>query len=99
MSKDNYISLDGLINLAQSRLGSKIVYKTDEFFAPAKRILNPWSPVFKEGIFVAEELNNERAKGMAYDCIGNIHWHKGKYDKSLENLYISLFQQTYFSGN
>ena len=27
---------------------------------------------------------------MAYDCIGNIHWHKGKYDKSLENLYISL---------
>ena len=51
MSKNNYILLNGLIDLAQSRLGSKIVYKTDEFFAPAKRILNPWSPVFKEGIF------------------------------------------------
>ena len=51
MSKSNYILLNGLIDLAQSRLGSKIVYKTDEFFAPAKRILNPWPPIFKEGIF------------------------------------------------
>ena len=46
--------------------------------------------IFKEGITKAEELNDTRAKGMAYECIGNIHWHKGKYDKSLENLYISL---------
>ena len=45
------IFLNGLIDLAQSRLGSKIVYKTDEFFAPAKRIINPWPPVFKEGVF------------------------------------------------
>ena len=51
MSKNKYIFLNGLINLAQSRLGSKIVYKTDEFFAPAKRIINPWPPVFKEGVF------------------------------------------------
>ena len=42
MKKDNIIYLNGLIDLAQSRLGSKIVYKTDEFFAPAKRIINPW---------------------------------------------------------
>ena len=48
MSENKYIFLNGLIDLAQSRLGSKIVYKTDEFFAPAKRIINPWSPVFKE---------------------------------------------------
>ena len=48
MSKTKYIFLNGLIDLAQSRLGSKIVYKTDEFFAPAKRIINPWSPIFKE---------------------------------------------------
>ena len=51
MSKTKYIFLNGLIDLAQSRLGSKIVYKTDEFFAPAKRIINPWSPIFKEGVF------------------------------------------------
>tara|TARA_Y100000590_G_scaffold24808_1_gene28218 strand:+ start:300 stop:1289 length:990 start_codon:yes stop_codon:yes gene_type:complete len=47
----NLILLNGLIDLAQSRLGSKIVYKTDEFFASAKRIINPWPPVFKEGVF------------------------------------------------
>ena len=51
MKKNNIIYLNGLIDLAQSRLGSKIVYKTDEFFAPAKRIISPWPPVFKEGVF------------------------------------------------
>jgi len=51
MKKDNIIYLNGLIDLAQSRLGSTIVYKTDEFFAPAKRIINPWPPIFKEGVF------------------------------------------------
>ena len=38
MKKNNIIYLNGLIDLALARLGSKIVYKTDEFFAPAKRI-------------------------------------------------------------
>ena len=52
MSENKYIFLNGLIDLAQSRLGSKIVYKTDEFFAPAKRIINPWPPVFKEGVLI-----------------------------------------------
>ena len=42
---------NGLIDLAQARLGTKVVYKTDEFFAPAKRIINPWPPIFKEGVF------------------------------------------------
>lgn len=37
MNKIKYIFLNGLIDLAQSRLGSKIVYRTDEFFAPAKK--------------------------------------------------------------
>ena len=31
MNKNKYIFFNELINLAQSRLGSKIVYKTDEF--------------------------------------------------------------------
>ena len=30
-----------MIDLAQPILGSKIVYKTDEFFAKANRIINP----------------------------------------------------------
>ena len=51
MTNKNLILLNGLIDLAQSRLGTKIVYKTDEFFAPAKRIINPWPPIFKEGVF------------------------------------------------
>ena len=38
MKKNNIIYLNGLVDLAQSRLGSQIVYKTDEFFAPAKRL-------------------------------------------------------------
>ena len=46
---------NGMIDLAQSRLGTKIVYKTDEFFAPAKRIINPWPPVFKEGVLINME--------------------------------------------
>ena len=51
MKKNNIIYLNGLIDLAQARLGSKIVYKTDEFFALAKRIINPWPPIYKEGVF------------------------------------------------
>ena len=35
-----------MIDLAQQRLGSKIVYQTDEFFAKAVRILKPEEPIF-----------------------------------------------------
>ena len=35
-----------MIDLAQPRLGSKIVYKTDEFFAKADRIINSNEPIF-----------------------------------------------------
>ena len=73
MDKTKNIFLNGLIDLAQSRLGSKIVYKTDEFFAPAKRIINPWPPVFKEGIFDKHgkwmdgwETRRKRGKGHDY---------------------------------
>ena len=73
MNKNKYIFLNGLIDLAQSRLGSKIVYKTDDFFAPAKRIINPWPPVFKEGVFDKHgkwmdgwETRRKRTKGYDY---------------------------------
>ena len=73
MNKNNIIYLNGLINLAQARLGAKIVYKTDEFFAPAKRIINPWPPIYKEGVFDNHgkwmdgwETRRKRTKGYDY---------------------------------
>jgi len=73
MANKNLILLNGLIDLAQSRLGSKIVYKTDEFFAPAKRITSPWPPIFKEGVFDKHgkwmdgwETRRKRTKGNDY---------------------------------
>ena len=88
---------NGLIDLAQSRLGTKIVYKTDEFFAPAKRIINPWPPIFKEGVFDKHgkwmdgwETRRKRSKGHDYLILklgkpGKIH----KVD----------IDTSYFSGN
>ena len=67
------IFLNGLVDLAQSRLGSKIVYKTDEFFAPAIRIINPIPPIFKENTFDNHgkwmdgwETRRKRSKGNDY---------------------------------
>ena len=51
MKKNKNIILNGLIDLAQPRLGTKVVYKTDDFFAEAKRIIEPSPPIFKEGVF------------------------------------------------
>ena len=88
---------NGMIDLAQSRLGTKIIYKTDEFFSPAKRIINPWPPVFKEGVFDKHgkwmdgwETRRKRGKGHDYLILklgkpGKIH----KVD----------IDTSYFSGN
>ena len=35
-----------MIDLAQERLGSKVVYQTDEFFAKASRIIKTEKPIF-----------------------------------------------------
>ena len=50
MSK-KIIFTNGLIDLAQPRLGSKVIFRTDDFFASANRIIDPSAPVFKEGLF------------------------------------------------
>ena len=39
-----------MINLADPRIGSKVIFKTDDFFAAAHRILNIETPVFKDGL-------------------------------------------------
>ena len=50
MSK-KIIFTNGLIDLAQPRLGSTVIFRTDDFFASADRIIDPSEPVFKEGLF------------------------------------------------
>ena len=62
-----------MINLAEPRLGSKVIYKTDDFFASAKRIIKPDPPVFKEGLFDSHgkwmdgwETRRRRRKGFDY---------------------------------
>ena len=49
MSK-KYI-LKNQTDLSNPILGTKILYCTDEFFAAAKRLLNPSNPIFKENVF------------------------------------------------
>ena len=49
--KDKIIFTNGLIDLAQPRLGTKVIFKTDDFFASANRIIDPNEPVFKAGVF------------------------------------------------
>ena len=91
------IFLNGLVDLAQSRLGTKIVYKTDEFFAPAKRIINPWPPIFKEGVFDKHgkwmdgwETRRKRKKGNDYLIL--------KLGKT-GRVYKVDIDTSYFSGN
>ena len=49
--KEKIIFTNGLIDLVQPRLGTKVIYKTDDFFASANRIINPTESVFKVGVF------------------------------------------------
>jgi len=62
-----------MINLADPRIGSKIIFKTDDFFAAAHRILNIDAPVFKDGLFDKHgkwmdgwESRRRRSKGFDY---------------------------------
>ena len=62
-----------IINLADPRIGSKIIFKTDDFFAAAHRILKTDIPVFKDGLFDKHgkwmdgwETRRRRSKGYDY---------------------------------
>ena len=39
------------IDLAQPRMGSEVVYASDDFFADKARMIDPAAPVFIEGKF------------------------------------------------
>ena len=86
-----------MINLAEPRLGSKVIFKTDDFFASAHRILKSESPVFKEGLFDKNgkwmdgwETRRRRSKGFDWLVI--------KLGKPGKIFNIDL-DTTHFSGN
>ncbi len=86
-----------MINLVEPRLGSKVIFKTDEFFAPAHRILKLENPVYREGIFDKNgkwmdgwETRRRRTKGYDYLII--------KLGKPGKISSIDL-DTTHFSGN
>lgn len=63
------------INLAQPRLGARVVYASDEFFAAKERLIDPAEPVFRPGVFDANgkwmdgwESRRRRRPGHEY-CI------------------------------
>ena len=71
--KNKIIYKNSLIDLASPVLGTKIIFKTDDFFASANRILNPSPPIFKEGVFDKHgkwmdgwESRRKRTKGHDY---------------------------------
>ena len=49
--REKIIFTNSLIDLAQPRLGTKVIFKTDDFFASANRIISPSMPIFKAGVF------------------------------------------------
>ena len=72
MSK-KIIFTNSLIDLAQPRLGTKVIFKTDDFFASANRIINPLPAIFKDGLFDKNgkwmdgwESRRKRIKGHDY---------------------------------
>ena len=86
-----------MINLVEPRLGSKVIFKTDDFFASASRIIKAEDPVFKEGVFDKHgkwmdgwETRRRRTKGFDYLIIK-----LGKPGK-IFNVDVDT---THFSGN
>ena len=86
-----------MINLAEPRIGSKIIFRTDDFFASANRIINPNPPIFREGVFDKNgkwmdgwETRRRRGKGFDYLII--------KLGKPGKIFHVDI-DTTYFSGN
>ena len=62
MSK-KIIFTNGLIDLAQPRLGSKVIFKTDDFFASANRIIDPL-PQFLKMDYLIKMVNGWMAGSL-----------------------------------
>ena len=96
LMSEKYI-IKNAIDLANPMLGTKIISCSDEFFAPAIRIINPLSPTFKENAFDNHgkwmdgwETRRRRSKGNDYLIIK-----LGKPGK----IQLVDVDTTYFNGN
>ena len=85
------------VNLADLRLGAKIVHVTDEFFAPAERMLNPAPAIFTPGKYDDHgkwmdgwETRRKRVEGYDY-CILRLG-----FPGMIRGIDIDT---TYFTGN
>ena len=93
---EKYI-IKNTIDLANPMLGTKIISCSDEFFAPAIRIINPSPPIFKENAYDNNgkwmdgwETRRRRSKGNDYLIIK-----LGKPGK----IQLVDVDTTYFNGN
>ena len=93
----NKYILKNLTDLANPILGTKIISCSDEFFAPAKRLINPLKPKFKENVFDSHgkwmdgwETRRRRSKGFDFVIIK-----LGKPGK-IKNIDIDT---SFFNGN
>jgi len=91
------IKFKNTVNLAETKFGSKIIYKTDEFFGAANRILSSSKPVFKEGVYDKHgkwmdgwETRRKRKKGHDFLIIK-----LGRPGK----IFNTDIDTSYFSGN
>ena len=85
------------VNLAETKFGSKIIYKTDEFFGAANRILSATKPIFKEGLYDKhgkwmDGWETRRKRKVGHDFLIIKLGRPGKiYDVDIDT--------SYFSGN
>ena len=71
--KKNISNNFGLVDLSQPRLGTKVIYKTDDFFGDVNRIINLNKPIWKDGVYDQNgkwmdgwETRRKRTKGNDY---------------------------------
>ena len=89
------------VNLAETKFGSKIIFKTDQFFGAAERILSSEKPIFKEGVYDSHgkwmdgwETRRKRKAGHDYLIIklgrpGKIN----NVDQNMQKLQLLLSEQ------
>ena len=57
------------IRLEQPRLGTKVVYATDDFFADKSRLIDPAEPVF-----IADKFDDTFQLLSALEIVNNLNW-------------------------
>ena len=64
------LPFEKFVNLADARLGTKIISVTDDWFADANRLFQPTPAVWKEGVF---DDNGKWMDGWESRQIGRAH--------------------------